>query len=535
MRAIRWATCAALVLLVVVGPMVVGAAPAAAHAELVDTDPAQGAVLDEVPDIVRLTFSEHVRQVPDGIHVVDADGDELATTATTSDQDLLVSIEDEATEGTVVVAWRVVSADGHPIAGSLSFSVRAPTGPATGLETAGAPRSVEVALSVSRWPAYAGLLLAVGLVWFLAFLLPPQLDGRAEVLRRLRRLARVAAVVSAASWLAGLLLDALYVRGTGFGTLLDGATLGSLPRRELVATGVIVVAIAVAVLARGAVASLSALGALVPVALVGHSVAMAHARLNVLVDGFHLVAAATWLGGLVGLVVLMRGTSSRSDVATHAVQSFSTAAASVLAVLVLAGSVLAWQLVGSWPGLVESGYGRVLVAKVALVAAAVAIAAYNRRRLVPRAATERRTLVRTLSAEATLLVSVVLVTGFLVQQDPPGHLGREVPPAATPITGRADLGGLRATVTLDPAIVGSNSVTVEIDNSAGVPAELFTAPQLRVLGEDADVGDVIVEPVSLGVYRGTVRLPLAGTWRFQVSVRVDEFTNPVATVALEVG
>ncbi len=51
----------------------------------------------------------------------------------------------------------------------------------------GAPRSVSVALSVSRWPAYTGLLLAVGLVWFLAFLLPPQLDGRAGVLRRMRR------------------------------------------------------------------------------------------------------------------------------------------------------------------------------------------------------------------------------------------------------------------------------------------------------------------------------------------------------------
>jgi copper transport protein len=432
MRAIRWPAWAAVVLLVVLGSVVAGAAPASAHAELVETDPAQSAVLERLPDVVRLTFSEHVRQVADGIHVFDPDGAELAATATTSDEDLLVTIEDEVARGTVVVAWRVVSADGHPLAGSLSFSVGAPSTATSGIESAGPPGSVSVALSLSRWPAYGGLLLAVGLVWFLAFLLPPQLDGRAGVLRRMRRLARAAAAVSAAAWLVGLLLDALYVRGTGFATLLQRATLDSLPRRELVAAAMVVVPLAVAVLTRGVVASLAALVSLVPVALVGHSVAMAHPRLNVLVDGFHLVAGATWLGGLVGLLLLLRGTSSRSDVAVLAVRGFSTAAASVLAALVLAGSVLAWQLVGSWRGLVESGYGRVLVAKVALVIVAVAIAAYNRRRLVPRDADTRRTLTRTIGAEALLLVSVLLVTGFLVQQDPPAGVGSQPPGPRSP-------------------------------------------------------------------------------------------------------
>jgi copper transport protein len=531
MRAIRWTTCAALVLLAVLG---VGA-PASAHAELIGSDPTQGAVLERLPDVVTLTFNEHVRQVPDGVHVFDADGEEVAVSASTRDADLLVTIEGEVAPGTIVVAWRVVSEDGHPIAGSLTFSVGAPTGVPPGLDTGGAPGSVSLALSLSRWAAYTGLLLAVGLVWFLGFLLPPQLDVRAGVVGRLRRVARRAAVVSAVAWAAGLPLDALYVRGTGFGTLLEGVTREAVPRREVVLTVVTVAALAVAVLARGAVAPLAALASLVPVALVGHSVAMAHARLNVLLDGFHLVAGATWLGGLVALVLLLRGTSGHSDVAAHAVRGFSTAAASVLVVLVAAGTVLGWQLVGSWSGLVGSGYGRVLLAKVALVAVAVGVAAYNRYRLVPRAPDVRRVLTRTITVEASLLVAVLLVTGFLVQQNPPAGIGTAVPAAPEPVTGRADLGGLRATVTLDPATVGDNSVTVEIDNSAGTPAELFTPPRLRVLGEDLDVGDVALAPVSLGVYAGTLQLPVDGTWRFQVSVRVDEFTNPVATVTLEVG
>jgi len=47
------------------------------------------------PEEVTLTFNEDVRQVPDGVRVYDADGHELASTARTRDEDLLVTIEDE--------------------------------------------------------------------------------------------------------------------------------------------------------------------------------------------------------------------------------------------------------------------------------------------------------------------------------------------------------------------------------------------------------------------------------------------------------
>jgi copper transport protein len=539
MRAIRgpagWSAFVLVVVLVIVlGWLLAAAAPAQAHAELVDTDPHPGAVLERLPDVVTFTFSEDVRQVPDGVHVYDAQGDELAASASTRDEDLLVTITDPVESGTVVVAWRVVSVDGHPIAGSLTFSIGAPSADTDTPNTTGAPRSVSIALSLSRWPAYVGLLLAAGLVWFLALVVPPEIDSRAGVRTRLRGIARWAALVSIVAWLTGLLLDAMYLRGTGFPTVFESATVDALPRRELVATAVVVAGLAGAVLARGAVASLAALVALVPEAYVGHSVAMAHAQLNVVVDGFHLVAAAAWLGGLVGLVVVLRGTSGRSDVALLAVTRFSALAASVLAALVLAGSVLAWQLVGSWHGLVESGYGQVLLSKIALVTAAVGVATYNRFRLVPHAAAQRGVLTRTVSVEALLLVAVVLVTGFLVQKNPPAGVGGDGPPAATPVSGQTDLGGLQATVSLDPAAVGSNTVTIEIDNSSGSPAELFTPPTLRVLGEDADVGDVPLAPSALGTYQGTVQIPLEGAWRFQVSVRVDEFTNPVGTVELDV-
>ena len=47
----------------------------------------------------------------------------------------------------------------------------------------------------------------------------------------------------------------------------------------------------------------------------------------------------------------------------------------------------------------------------------------------PQGARARHTLVRTVSAEAVVLVAVVLVTGFLVQQNPPASVGNEAAPA----------------------------------------------------------------------------------------------------------
>ena len=103
------------------------AAPAAAHATLIATDPAEGAVLATAPEQVTFTFNESVIGVPAGITVFDATGEEVASSATVRDAQLVVSLEDEVDEGTLVVVWRLVSADGHPIGGSLSFSVGAPS------------------------------------------------------------------------------------------------------------------------------------------------------------------------------------------------------------------------------------------------------------------------------------------------------------------------------------------------------------------------------------------------------------------------
>jgi len=111
---------------------------------------------------------------------------------------------------------------------------------------------------------------------------------------------------------------------------------------------------------------------------------------------------------------------------------FSTAAAALLGVLAAAGTLLGWRILGSWSGLVDTTYGRVLLVKVGIAVVVGAIAAFNRYRVLPRGsdgpheARRRATYAvrRVVVLEAALLVVLLGVTGFLVEQ----------PPRAEPVT-----------------------------------------------------------------------------------------------------
>ena len=118
-----------LAVLVALAIVLGGGAPASAHAELVETDPAEGAVVETAPDTVTLTFNEPVRLTSQEIAVYDAQGEPVAASAGASGEEVRVDLTGAADlpDGTYVVSWNVLSGDGHPIAGALTFSVGAPS------------------------------------------------------------------------------------------------------------------------------------------------------------------------------------------------------------------------------------------------------------------------------------------------------------------------------------------------------------------------------------------------------------------------
>ncbi|MEV8272979.1 copper resistance CopC family protein [Microbacterium sp. NPDC077184] len=116
---------------VLLATVLLPATPAAAHDELIGSDPAAGSAVETLPAALTLTFSAEI--APDEgaseIQVTDAAGTTLNDGApvvegTTLTQALAGTASDEVT-----VLWKVVSSDGHPISGEFSFTVTAPPAP----------------------------------------------------------------------------------------------------------------------------------------------------------------------------------------------------------------------------------------------------------------------------------------------------------------------------------------------------------------------------------------------------------------------
>ena len=154
----------------------------------------------------------------------------------------------------------------------------------------------------------------------------------------------------------------------------------------------------------------------------GHTVSRGPWLVHAVVNLVHVGAASVWVGGVISmtaLAVLRRRRAERIGLAAMVVR-FSTVAAVSLAALTVAGVVMTWMVVAGPSDLVSTDWGRVLLAKVAVVAIAAGMGGYNHFALRP--ALELRptdpSLVRhlriSLSIESAMFFVVIVLTAILV-------------------------------------------------------------------------------------------------------------------------
>ncbi|PVE11006.1 copper resistance protein CopC [Streptomyces scopuliridis] len=384
---------------------------ASAHAALTGSTPEDGAVVATAPKDISLTFSEQVAMGDNSIRVLDP-GNKRADTGKIRDLssggtvtygiDLRAGLPD----GTYTVAWRAVSADSHPISGAFTFSIGAPskTTAAVPAEEAGGGL-VGVLYDIARYISYAGFILLVGGAAFVLGCWP-----RGASVRPLQRLVVQGWLTLTAATLVLLLLRSPY---TGSGKLGDAFDLGGLQDVLATKTGAALVsrllllgaaALFVAVLF-GAYAKrgtprdeeeseenskerkdltfgLAVGGTVVAAGIAGTWALAEHASTGIQtglampVDVLHLLAVATWLGGLTALLVALYRAPSLENAA---VRRFSRIAFISVVVLAATGLYQSWRQVGSWSALWGTSYGQLLLVKVGLVAVLVGLAWFSRR------------------------------------------------------------------------------------------------------------------------------------------------------------
>ncbi|WP_085914773.1 MULTISPECIES: copper resistance CopC family protein [Pseudonocardia] len=132
-----------LVLPVVLVALLLGAAPAWAHTELESSTPAENAEVAQAPSEISLTFSEDVSAGTAEITVRGPDGaDRVGGPATEDAGTLTVPLEPLGVAGTYTIEYRVVSDDGHPVAGTVPFTLTRPGPAGAAANSAPAPSAV---------------------------------------------------------------------------------------------------------------------------------------------------------------------------------------------------------------------------------------------------------------------------------------------------------------------------------------------------------------------------------------------------------
>ena len=441
---------------VVVAALVVAASPASAHAVLLATDPSPQTTVKQAPSSVKLEFSEAVEVSFGAVRVFDIDANRVDTgTISRAQGNREVKVPVRALkDGTYTVTWRVVSADGHPVHGGFTFYVGAPSTISAKqvAEDTGAGRVIGWGFGVVRFLWFAALLGLVGAVVVRLWVWTPAVrllgltqSDAAEGFRR--RFARVFPALWAVLLVAGaltLVFETASISGFSLWRSASSSALSSTLHTafghywlwEMAVTVALVLPVTALVRRRPlwgvgpgvwlVVFGIGAAGLCVVAALNSHARTLGHAELGVPSIAVHLASVGVWVGGLGALVVLAGlgwrriVLEQRSGLLRQLVPRFSRLALVAVAVVIVTGVVNAFVDLAHISDLWRTTYGRVVMAKVAVLLVALILAARHlfmtpRRLDDPRqAVAEMKVFTRTSRFELIVLAVGVALASALV-------------------------------------------------------------------------------------------------------------------------
>lgn len=345
---------------------------ASAHAALVAVEPASGSMLASAPKTVELRFNEAV--TPGAIQLIDGAGragDDARVSAL--GETISVAMPPDLPQGTAVVSYRVISQDGHPVAGSVIFSIGMPTGTQP---PANADRGLNVLIWLARVGLYLGLFVGVGGAFFARWV------AWSTTGMTVPRVALAIGIPSAAASVGALGLDLLGLPPAALATAAPWKVAFATSARPALLVAIAAMLLALMALRSAwyarALAIIALVGVGLSLAMTGHAATAPPEALTRPAIFLHGLGVTIWIGALAPLVALV---SKPTTATLPVVNRFSRIAALAVGVLALTGLALAIVQLEKPVALVETRYGLILSIKLALVTGLLALAALNRFRL----------------------------------------------------------------------------------------------------------------------------------------------------------
>lgn len=531
MRPIRFLVAALLALGVV---LFAPAGAVSAHAVLDNSVPTSGATLVDSPPQIVLDFDEPVETALGFIRLFASDSSRVALPAISrdgSDPSIVRVDVPRLDDDTYVVTYRVVSLDGHPVDGAVTFQVGegdrvdVTDVVAGALGDDGTSGAVDGLARISRLAGYLAFALVLASGFFL-------LGGTAVVGgARLVRTLAIAGGATAFTTLALLALQGASLAREGPSAVLRWSIISDIADTRVghallarTAMAVLVTVVAASALRRtanGGILRFSIVATFVVIplsyAFAGHPGAANPTAIAVIVSVLHVAAVGTWFGGL-----LLLAWSSELRV-YDTVKWFSQRAAILVGVAIVTGALQSLFIIDDIGDALDITYGKVLAAKIAFVVVMLLVAAIVRKRFLGSGTTQLRSV---LAVEAVVGLLVLAVTAGLVTETPRAVV------SAAPFATSLVQGETIVNVTVSPARVGLVEMHVIIAKPGGSLDPVATA-KVRFSSEERNVPPIAVDPAEVGPnhFVASAQIPYEGEWKIDVVLvdtdgRESLFTTP---------
>lgn len=363
-----------------------------AHAYIVQSTPAENQELKKAPEEIKIEFNEAIQNGFHSITVRNSSGERVDSGKTEIDPQnakiMTVKLKPKLKDDIYSAEWRAVSADGHPVSGTIPFSIGNIQG---GLpkdqqnQASGLPAADIV---IERVLLYTGFSLFMGAALFQLVWHRPENGWPGDKKRRLKRITNVALLLTGAAIIIQLPLQTK----TNAGVSWIGAFQPSLLKETLLnTTGGTLWLINIAIIAllvfssnrkglKSAILSLFLFAGLLFVkSLDGHAASTSAGYMTIAMNFIHLNAASIWTGGLAMFVLFFGKDWLKPDKSLiwETIRRFSPWALASAGLLIFSGLFNSFFIVHTLDNLFGTAYGKALLVKSALVLLMIGLGAFH--------------------------------------------------------------------------------------------------------------------------------------------------------------
>ena len=489
------------------------AAMASAHAVLDNSVPTSGATLEDTPLQIVLDFDESVESSLGYIKLFSSSGKRVqlpAVKADASDASIVRVVPPTLAQDSYVAVYRVISADGHPVEGAITFRVGAGAVSnlasviETALQDSETSNAVKVAMALMRFISYIAISIVLAGIFFLL--------GSDAPRKGLNRAVVLAGSVLGLSTALLYLLHGMNASGGTWGQIANVSVVKDVFATQVgesLFARIVVSFLLVSVVARwGKFVAVFAFATLpFTYAFAGHAAVDSPAALTIALLALHVAAVGVWCGGL---ILLMFVKDIRT---TPIVEWFSQRAAILIAVVVATGVVQALLLMDGIGNLTKTSYGKALIAKVCVVGIMLICAAIVRRRFYESGVSRLRAV---LCAEVVVGLVVLTITSGMVAASPRPTVSN------APFSTALVQGDVIANITISPPRVGESEMHVIVSPPNG-SLDPVLAIKARFSLVSGSVPPIQAELNAVGPnhFVGYIQFVYPGEWKVDVIVSPD--------------